>query len=397
MDQNQINVWIEKMFDEDSLFHAVFSSPLNKGIKARKIEIKPILVKGSVLYQVTEHIGPQVFHSNLTKQESLKRAKNEWISSFKQSVFYTQSADCHVLVSKKGKATMLKKPPSRKKQELSHNRIKQHVFSEGTPLPFLVELGVMKSDGSVLAGKRDKFRQINCFLEIVEQIYSHLPSHTKLSVVDFGCGKAYLTFALYYYLHVLKDREVDIFGIDLKADVLESCQKLADSLGYKGLRFFRGSIEDYPLKEQPDLVVALHACDTATDVVLAKAVGARARVILSAPCCQHELYKQVKSEPLQGILDHGILKERLAALATDAARALLLEMAGYRAQVMEFIDPEHTPKNVLIKAIRGNAEKHRMDAALKYRALKEALQITPKLENVSGSEQALRFINRSDF
>ncbi len=246
----------------------------------------------------------------------------------------------------------------------------------------------MTKDGNIVAKKYDKFRQINRFLELVSDIIPHLPTRIDtttgaplpLQIIDFGCGKSALSFALYHYLHQIEKRPITIKGLDLKRDVIENCQKLADKLGYANLNFSVGDINTHQFQGKIDLMISLHACDTATDAALEKAIFWDADVILCVPCCQHELYSQVQNQELNAILRHGILKERLAALITDAARAELLTTQGYDVQTLEFIDMEHTPKNLLIKAIKSPPSQKESLAQQRYQQLKEAFKITPSLE-----------------
>ena len=247
-----------------------------------------------------------------------------------------------------------KNSPDGNKIMPEHNRRKDYILPEGTPVPFLIDLGVQTKDGKIIHAKYDKFRQINRFLEFVRDVLPALPKDRKVSILDFGCGKSYLTFALYYYLKILNRYDIDVVGLDLKEDVIDSCNQLKEKYGYHNLTFLKGDIREYDEKEQVDMVVTLHACDTATDYALYKAITWNAKVILSVPCCQHELNKQIDSRLLQPVLKYGILKERMSALFTDGIRANLLEQAGYETQLLEFIDMEHTPKNILIRAIRKN-------------------------------------------
>ena len=220
-----------------------------------------------------------------------------------------------------------------------------------------MDLGVQTKDGKIINGKYDKFRQINRFLEFIRDILPALPKERRISVVDFGCGKSYLTFAIYYYLKIMNGLDVEITGLDLKADVIEKCNRLKEKYGYDDLRFLTGDIGTYEGKSRVDMVVTLHACDTATDYALAKAVKWNAGVILSVPCCQHELNWQIHCEPLESVFKHGLLKERISALLTDGIRAALLEEAGYEVQVMEFINMEHTPKNILLRCVKNTRMK----------------------------------------
>lgn len=261
---------------------------------------------------------------------------------------------------------------------LSHNRVKQYILKEGVPVPFLVDLGVMTAAGKIVASRYDKFRKINRFLEYIEDILPRLPKDRQVTILDFGCGKSYLTFAMYYYLRELKGYDVQIIGLDLKTDVIENCQRLAESYGYQKLHFCQGDIADYEGVEHVDMVVTLHACDTATDYALAKAVGWGAEVILSVPCCQHELNRRMKNDMLAPVLEYGILKERMAALITDGIRAKLLENHGYETQILEFIDMDHTPKNLLIRAVKTGRKPSPEDTG-KLREMIAALYAAPTL------------------
>ena len=234
---------------------------------------------------------------------------------------------------------------------MNHNRKKQYILEEGTMVPFLRDLGVMTEEGKIVRTKFDKFRQINRFLEFIEDILPQLDKGREVTILDFGCGKSYLTFAMYYYLHELKQYDIRIIGLDLKSEVIRHCNELSKKYGYEKLTFLEGDIADYEGVDRVDMVVTLHACDTATDYALAKAVGWHAKVILSVPCCQHEINGQIENDVLKPILKHGLLKERFSAIVTDALRAEYLEREGYEVQVLEFIDMEHTPKNILISAI----------------------------------------------
>lgn len=262
------------------------------------------------------------------------------------------------MVSKKGKVTLKRKihkdAEKRQGADLSHNRTKRYLLREGIPVPFLVDLGVQTPQGKVVASRYDKFRQINRFLEFIADVLPALPTDRPVHIVDFGCGKSYLTFALYYYLHELQGRSLRVTGLDRKADVIAACNGLAQKYGYEGLRFLQGEIADYEQDGPVDLVVTLHACDTATDYALYQAMKWQARVILSVPCCQHEMNGMIQNEALEGALRYGLIRERLSALFTDALRANVLEEQGYETQILEFIEMEHTPKNILIRAVRKN-------------------------------------------
>ena len=250
-------------------------------------------------------------------------------------------------------------------------------------VPFMVDLGVMTREGKVVASRYDKFRQINRFLEFIRDIIPKLPKDREITILDFGCGKSYLTFAMYYYLRELEHLDVRIIGLDLKEDVIRHCSELAQSYGYEKLKFCQGDIAGFEGVSSVDMVVTLHACDTATDFALAKAVEWGAQVILSVPCCQHEVNRQIRNDILQPVLHYGILKERIAALITDGLRAELLESKGYETQLLEFIDMEHTPKNILIRAVRTGKFKERESFA----GTMKALHVTPTLDRLLYPEE----------
>ena len=238
-------------------------------------------------------------------------------------------------------------------------------------------------EGKIVHSRYDKFRQMNRFLEFIEDIVPELPKDRESVIIDFGCGKSYLTFAMYYYLHELKHYDVRIIGLDLKADVIAHCQQLAEDYGYEKLTFLTGDIADYDGVDHVDMVVTLHACDTATDYALDKAVRWEAKVILSVPCCQHEVNRQIENELLQPVLKYGLIKERMSALLTDAIRANLLEEAGYQVQVLEFIDMEHTPKNILLRAVKSGRQKR----AEELTKMMEELHVSPTLAALMREER----------
>jgi SAM-dependent methyltransferase len=382
----------DRLCREGALLQATLSSPRTKSQELpSKIKVKPVLLKGTTVYQFERTIGPKVFHENVSAEEASGKLADWLAGHFKQGLLQTAEADYQVLVDKKGHASILSKPGTKKQAELTHNRKKQYLLEEGTPVPFLIELGVMNAQGKVLAPKYDKFRQINRFLEMIDDVVPHLRKDRKLRIVDFGCGKSYLTFALYHYLVHLKNLEVEIIGLDLKEDVIAHCCSLASRFGYEGLRFQVGDISKFQDVQEADMVVTLHACDTATDAALEKAVRWNADVILSVPCCQHELNRQVQSDVLSPMLNHGIIKERFSSLATDSIRANLLELLGYKTQLLEFIDLEHTPKNILIRAVRQAAPstaKQKEKLAEAYIAFKQFLHVDPYLERALSDKLA---------
>lgn len=369
----------------ETLIRVILSNPSSKD-GVIKICARPMLKNKSLLFQIEEYTKTQVFHKNLTAGDAgsyltgkLSSDTSSQTASFKNALVETKSFTANVLVSKKGTITIKKKMNASSKQpkiSLSHNRKKKYILEEGIPVPFLIDLGVMTQNGSIVNAHYDKFRQINRFLEYIEDILPSLPTDRELRILDFGCGKSYLTFAIYYYLKVLKGYPVRITGLDLKEDVIRHCNELAVKYGYDKLEFLCGDIAYYDGCSQVDMVVTLHACDTATDYALAKAVGWGAKVILSVPCCQHELNKQMKNDLLSPVLHYGILKERMAALMTDGLRAQILEANGYRTQILEFIDMAHTPKNLLIRAVYNG---HCADNKAQINELLAAFDVNPTL------------------
>lgn len=372
----------------------IISNPI-KGEETKKITVRPVTIKEAELYQVCEYRNNQVFHKNVDKN-ILMGLLNRWMgTSMKQLLLRSTKKEVTMLISSKGKETLkVKKLQPIEADELqsvnkssrnntSHNREKTYIIQEGTFVPFLFDLGVVTPEGKVVKEKYDKFRQINRFLEFIEDILPALKKDREITVLDFGCGKSYLTFAMYYYLKIVKGYAVRIIGLDLKKDVIADCNALADKYGYDRLTFLVGDIADYEGVDKVDMVVTLHACDTATDYALYKAVKWGAEVILSVPCCQHELNRQINNEILKPILQYGLIKERIAALATDGLRAELLEAAGYKTQILEFIDMEHTPKNILIRAVKRKHTAEPCAAGIKasreYEELIEFLGVRPKL------------------
>ncbi|MEG0688035.1 MAG: SAM-dependent methyltransferase [Hungatella sp.] len=345
----------------EQLMQIVCSNSVEKE-KLSKVKVRPIRLQNQLLFQIEEFCGKKVFHQNRSKEDTVNYLSDLLQTSFKQLELISGLGSLHVLVSKKGKMTIKSQKHSQPKilanpQELNHNRQKRYIIEEGKPVPFLEDLGVMTADGTVVRSKYNKFKQINRFLEFIEDILPKLSRERELTILDFGCGKSYLTFAMYYYLKELKGYTVRIIGLDLKQDVIDRCNELSTRYGFDHLHFYHGDIAAYEGVSQVDMVVTLHACDTATDYALAKAIQWGAAVILSVPCCQHELNGQIENELLKPILQYGLIKERMAALYTDALRAELLESQGYRTQILEFIDMEHTPKNILIRAVKEGAPK----------------------------------------
>lgn len=357
-----------------NLLSATFSSPMKTldNIEFEKIRIK-LTNPEKLEFSTESYKNPQVFHKLLTGEKIKNFFKDDFLSLYKNVTIETTEATLTILTNKKGEKKLLKKKrtssPVQNLTKVPHNKTKNYILKEGIPVPFLVELGVMTKEGKIHNQKYDKFRQINRFLEFVDDILPEIlkPVSSKeegqtrpLEITDFGCGKSYLTFALYHYLVVLKGLKANIKGLDLKKDVINHCNDLAKKCGYENLIFSTGDIAEYrdskkDSLEPLDLVITLHACDTATDYALAYAVEHNAKAILSVPCCQHEINSQLKKqnsmEILNPLLKHGIIKERFSALVTDVLRVEALESMGYKTQLLEFIDMENTPKNLMIRGV----------------------------------------------
>lgn len=349
--------------------------------KAYRVKIRPVKINDKLLFQAEEFVGRQAFHKNLEKGELIEAIK-EYLKEFSQAQFNLTDATGLVLASKYKEGQeqhytiKLKKAKEVKAmRDLNHNKKKRYILEEGILVPFLVDLGVMTKEGKIVNSRYDKFKQINRFLEFIEDILPSLSKDREQTIIDFGCGKSYLTFAMYYYLKVLKGYDIRVIGLDLKEYVINNCNALAKDYGYDKLNFYVGDIASYKDVDAVDMVVTLHACDTATDYALANAVKWGAKVILSVPCCQHEANKTIDNEILKPVMDYGILKERLAAIITDASRAKMLEANGYDTQILEFIDMEHTPKNLLIRGVKNSKKEGNKGARLENNTMNQALNL----------------------
>ncbi len=359
----QMTALFEEIFREEKLIKMIFGGKRKKSQECQKASIRPVRIAGQLVYQVEYTFEKKVTHENLSAEDAMKKSLDLITEDFKQINIFLEGEDIQVLASKPATPKVSRKGGTKKQGSLDHNKKKQYVIPDGEPVDFLVRLGVMDRDGRVFKKHYGKFRQINRYLEIVEDVFPYLPEGERpLKIIDFGCGKAYLTFAIYYYLKVLKQRNVEIIGLDLKTDVIDFCSKVAKDLKYDELKFLMGDIADYT-NDHADMVVTLHACDTATDYALINAVSWNTKVILSVPCCQHELFSQIKSDVHQPMLKHGILKDRLTEYLTDGLRGLKLEACGYDVAMIEFTSLEHTARNIMIKAVKTDASAEAMKAA----------------------------------
>lgn len=349
---------------DDNIIKVVISNKLNKDIEYNKINIELKEKNNTEYYQVEKYTDKQVFHENIEK-DMLNEKMLEFIDGkYKQVGAWSQEYTYDLKISKKGKVFLgRKKSDNYKLVNKSHNREKNYILKEGMIIQPLIDLGVFTKDGKVVNSKYDKYKQINRFIEIIDDEIKK-NNDKELTILDFGCGKSYLTFVLYYYFVEIKKINVKMIGLDLKADVIKKCNEIAKKYNYKNLHFELGDINGYKYTDNVDMVITLHACDTATDYALYNAIKWNAKMIFSVPCCQHEFNSQMKSEDLSILTRYGIIKERVAALMTDAVRGNLLEAIGYKTQLLEFIDIAHSPKNILIRASKSKISREKKESSL---------------------------------
>ena len=348
--------------EKDSVLKLVFSAPIFKNEEEiSKYSIKPLMIKDKIVYQVEYFKNNKAYHINCEKSDVYSEVLSIY-KNFKNLNLFTDSCEYSILFNKDKIYVKSKKKQDCAVKILEHNKKKEYLISEGVPVEFLIDLGVMDNSGKVLKNSYNKFRQINKYLEFIEGVIEELKTKklidNSMKIIDFGSGKSYLTFALYYYLYEIKKLNVEIVGLDLKKDVMENCEKLAIKYKFNNLKFLFGDIKDYKGFENVDMVFSLHACDIATDYCFLKGLELKAKAILAVPCCQHEFNSKIREskntklkESLPTLTSHGILQEKLSTLLTDGFRADVMEMCGYRSKVIEFIDTVHTPKNLLIKCI----------------------------------------------
>lgn len=341
---------------------------------------KAVITKMQNGYQIEKFTQKQAFHENVTAKEAEEFCRSVMGKTFFQLNARDNEYEHIMLVSRKGKVSC-----KRKKNEYTadvckpHNREKKYIIPEGTVVPPLVDMGIFTHDGKVVRQMYDKFKQINRFIEIIDDEIRK-SDLSSLNIIDFGCGKSYLTFILYYYFTEIRKISVNMTGLDLKADVIKECNAAAEKYGYNNLHFELGDINGYKTDRPVDMVITLHACDTATDYALYNAICRNAKMIFSVPCCQHELNAQMASETFSLFTKYGIIRERMAALMTDAIRANLLEVNGYKTQLLEFVDLSHTPKNILIRAVKGGVSKSSKEkAAAEVQRIIDEFNLEPTL------------------
>ena len=384
---------LKKYIQEEKFIKIVFSNKQSGDFN--KVIIKPIILKSGKNIQIESFKDNKAFHKNvdLNNLQELENVLKEYIENFKQILLQIEASDIS-FIRKKDNFTKKEKQSNLVKSSNEHNKKKQYILNEGDKIDFLIELGLMSVEGKILKSSFNKFKQINKYLEFIDDVIEELKTKklitNHINVLDFGCGKSYLTFALYYYLkNYRKDLSFSIVGLDLKKDVIEFCNKLAQKLNYENLEFLNGNIKDYDRAKEVDLVFSLHACNNATDYSLEKALSLNAKAILAVPCCHHEFFEKIQKNKnskfyntLKIMADNGVVLDKFATLATDSFRSLALELCGYKTKMIEFIDMEHTPKNILIKAIKSKSSNLK-EKSIEYNKLKEFLGIQPLLEELT--------------
>ena len=393
MEKENVLFELKKNIQEDKLIKIVFSDRQSGDFN--KVIIKPIILKSTKNIQIESFKDNKAFHKNidLNNLQELENILKEYIENFKQILLQIEGADIS-FIRKKESFSRKEKESNLVKSSNEHNKKKQYILNEGDKIDFLIELGLMSVEGKILKSSYNKFKQINKYLEFIDDVIEELKAKklitNHINVLDFGCGKSYLTFALYYYLkNYRKDFTFSIVGLDLKKDVIEFCNKLAKKLNYENLEFLNGNIKDYDKSKEVDLVFSLHACNNATDYSLEKALSLNAKAILAVPCCHHEFFEKIQKNKnsnfystLKIMADNGVVLDKFATLATDSFRSLTLELCGYKTKMIEFIDTEHTPKNILIRAIKSKSSNLK-EKLKEYNKLKRFLGIKPLLEDLT--------------
>lgn len=390
-DKEYIKNLLKDFFKNKKLVKAVFSN-MKGNYPYTKINIKPLIIKNNFFYQFEQFQNNKAYHSNLTVQESIEKL-DDILNSFKQYMIFATDGDYQIIKGKNDFNIKVTKN-CREIKSLEHNKTKNYLLEEGKPIPFLIKLGVMGENGEIFKDSYNKFRQINKYLEFIDDTIKELKNKKlikdSIKFVDFGCGKSYLTFALHHYLKNIKDMKFTIIGLDLKKDVMDYCNKIAKELNCENLEFITGDIKDFDKLKDVDIIFSLHAYNNATDYALLKGLELNAKAILAVPCCQHEFNQKMSNNKKSEFFNtefpigkHGILLEKFTSVATDAFRAQALELCGFKTQVMEFIDMEHTPKNILIRGIKDNIKKETLEKKFaEYTVFKKFLGIEPILDEL---------------
>ncbi len=348
---------MQKAIDEilsggEKIIKISVSSPFDKNEEFPKISIRPITIKNERVFQAERFKNNQVFHLNVAENDAKKYFSDAFAKYRQICVFYSgETVTYYINNAKKAKKTSVKN--NLKPSVETNDRKKEYILNEGDKIPALVDLGIFTTDFRIVKSKYDKFKQINRFVEIIDDELKNYGEDT-ITVLDFGCGKSYLTFIVYHYLAVIKNLSVKIIGYDLKTDVVADCNKIAKKYGYDNLNFVVADVKkDVLYDEKIDMVISLHACDTATDYAINYAINKKVKYLFSVPCCQHEINLSIKKGgDMDVLLNYGIIKERVSALLTDSIRALILEDKGYSVDVLEFVDLAHSPKNLMLRAVQ---------------------------------------------
>ncbi|MDU1412923.1 MAG: SAM-dependent methyltransferase [Clostridium sp.] len=384
---------LKKIIDDifiDEIIKVVISNKANKEYEYKKINIQKKENKGKDYYQIEKFTDKQVFHENIDIEEANISVLNLMENNFKQLTAWSKEVTYDIKISKKGKIHLSKKRSNNVVVEkMSHDKEKNYILKEGMIIEPLIDLGVFSKEGKIINSKYDKYKQINRFIEIIDDEVKK-KDYKELTIIDFGCGKSYLTFVLYYYFVYIKHIKVKMIGLDLKEDVIKKCNEIASSYNYTDLHFELGDINGFKYTNEVDMVITLHACDTATDYALYNAIKWNAKMIFSVPCCQHELNSQMHTENLSILTRYGIIKERVAALMTDSIRANLLEAVGYKTQLLEFIDIAHSPKNILIRSTKSKVSQEKRESALlEVKSLIKEFNFEPTLLKLLEKENIL--------
>ena len=377
---------LRKAIDEimkEEIVKVVISNKLNKSFEYNKISIMLKEKNNKKYYQIEKYTDTQVFHENIDTDILSEKILDYVSSNYKQISAWSNSTNFEVKISKKGKVLLSKKKSDNTKiVSKDHNKGKNYILKEGMIIDPLIDLGIFTKEGKVVNSKYDKYKQINRFIEIIDDEIKK-NDFKELTILDFGCGKSYLTFVLYYYFFEIKKIDVKMIGLDLKADVIKKCNDIAKRYNYENLHFELGDINGFKYNNKVDMVITLHACDTATDYALYNAIKWNTKMIFSVPCCQHEFNAQMQTDSLSILTKYGIIQERIAALMTDSVRANLLESIGYKTQLLEFIDIAHSPKNILIRASKSNISKDKREKALcEVQNLMDQFNLNPTLYNL---------------
>lgn len=368
---------------EEHIIRLVISNKMNKSMEYNKIIFTLKENNSKEYYQIEKYTDKQVFHENIDLDLLKEKVLEYAIDNYKQISAWSTATTFDLRISKKGKVHLGKKKGNNVSLvNKEHNKEKNYILKEGMIIEPLIDLGVFTKEGKIVNSKYDKYKQINRFVEIIDDEIKK-NDYKELTILDFGCGKSYLTFVLYYYFVEIKKINVKMIGLDLKKDVIEKCNGIAKRYNYNNLHFELGDINGFKYNDKVDMVITLHACDTATDYALYNAIKWNSKMIFSVPCCQHEFNKQMNTEELSILTRYGIVQERIAALMTDAVRGNLLECVGYKTQLLEFIDIAHSPKNILIRAAKTNISKEKKEKSLlEVDALMKEFNLNPTLFNL---------------